>query len=49
MNTYRLKKSCLVEYVFVTHLDKITINVENHQNIAFNSKSLNMLRPCTNS
>ena len=33
-------------YAFVTQLDKITINNGNHQNVAFHSKLLDMLRPC---
>ena len=33
-------------YVFVTLLGNITINVGNHQNKAFHSKSLDVSRPC---
>ena len=37
MYTHVLKKSWLFVYVFITQLGKITINVRNHQNIAFHS------------
>ena len=46
MYIYTLKKSWLFVYVFVMQLDKITINVGNHHNIAFHSKSLDMSHPC---
>ena len=34
------------ELVLIARLRKITINVGNHQNIAFHSKSLDMSHPC---
>ena len=35
MYAYHLKNSWLFVYIFVMHLGKITINIGNHQNIAF--------------